>query len=100
MSNLQSRFAHTEELLGKISDRQTTLVNRMAAKSESFPINNHDGDLKMLGTSTIESLFTNHKVIIKGTEDESTLARECPVCLEGDDSTAKTKKVGSERLKL
>ena len=32
---LKSQFAHLENLVGQISDKQTTLVNKMAAKLES-----------------------------------------------------------------
>ena len=99
VSNLQLQFAQTEELIGKIFDKQTTLVNRMAAKPESFPVMNHDEDLEMIGVSPIESLFTSLNVNDKGTGGESTLVKERPVCLEGDDSNAKTEKVGMERLK-
>ena len=48
----------------------------------------------MIGTSPIESLFTNLKINDKGTEYESTLARECPVFLKGDDSNDKIEKCG------
>ena len=34
--NLQSKYAFTENLLGKISDAQATLVNQMAAKPISL----------------------------------------------------------------
>ena len=32
VADLQSQLASTKNLLGKISDKQTTLVNKMAAK--------------------------------------------------------------------
>ena len=60
---------------------------------------NHDEDLKMIGTSPIESLFTSLNINDKGTGDESTLVKEHPVCWEGDDSNAKTKKGGFEEVK-
>ena len=60
---------------------------------------NHDEDLKMIGISPIESLFTNLKVNYKGTEDESNLARRHPVCLEGDDSNDKIEKSGFGEVK-
>lgn len=94
MSRLQSQVFLTEELLGKISDNKTTLVNRMAAKLESFTITNHDEDHKIICTSPIEYLFTYLNVNDKGTRDESTLVKERPLCLEGDDFNAKTEKVG------
>ena len=71
VSNLQAQLANTENLLGKISDKQTTLVNKMAAKPESHSSN--DEDIQMIGISPIESLFSNIKLDEKGTEDESTL---------------------------
>ena len=61
---------------------------------------NHDEDLKMIGVSPIESLFTSLNINDKGTGDESTLVEERPVCLEGDDFNAKTEKVGLGRSKL
>ena len=81
VSNLQAQLANTENLLGKISDKQTTLVNKMAAKPESQSSN--DEDIKMIGVTPIESLFSNIKLDEKGTEEESTLDRS-PNCLEGD----------------
>lgn len=61
---------------------------------------NHDEDLKVLGTSSIESLFTNLKMNNIGTRAESTLTREHPNCLEGDNYSDKIEKVGLERLQL
>ena len=60
---------------------------------------NHDEDLKMIGTSPIESLFNSMNINDKETGDESTLSRESPVCLEGDDSNAKTEKSGFGEVK-
>ena len=37
---LKSQFAHLENLVGQISDKQATLVNKMAAKPEA--LNNND----------------------------------------------------------
>src|SRR3989337_4609295 len=51
---LKSQFSHIENLVGQISDKQTTLVNKMAAKSKS--LNNNDEDLKVIGVTPIESL--------------------------------------------
>jgi hypothetical protein len=45
VTNLQSQLGRTENLLGKISDKQTTLVNKMVAKPESHSSN--DEDIKM-----------------------------------------------------
>ena len=46
---LKSQFAHIENLVGQIFDKQTTLVNKMAAKSEFCE--NNDEDLKVIGDS-------------------------------------------------
>ena len=46
-----------ENLLGKISDAQATLVNQMAAKPISLEDKN-DEDLKMIDFSSIDSLFS------------------------------------------
>src|SRR5215216_4263701 len=44
---LKSQFAHLENLVGQISDKQTTLVIKMAAKPEDLDDNN-DEDLKVI----------------------------------------------------
>ena len=98
VSNLQAQLANTENLLGKISDKQTTLVNKMAAKPESLSSN--DEDIKMIGATPIESLFSNIKLDKKGTEEESPLDRRSPNCLEGDNLNDENEKVGLERSKL
>lgn len=46
---------------------------------------NPDEDHKILGTSPIETLFIYLDMNYNGTGDESTLVRERPYCLEGDD---------------
>ena len=71
----------------------------MDAKPESFPIANHDEDLKMIGISPIEYLFTSLNINDKGTGDVSTLIEKRPVCLEGDDFDAKTEKRGFGEVK-
>ena len=55
----------------------------MAAKPESLECSN-DEDIKMIGVSSIDSLFSNIKLDEKGTEEESTLARRRPHNLEGE----------------
>ena len=57
---MKSQFAHLENLVGQISDKQTTLVNKMAAKPEDLDNNNNE-DLKVLDVTPIESLFSNVK---------------------------------------
>ena len=81
--NLQSKYAFAENLLGKISDAQATLVNQMAAKPESLGDSN-DEEIKMIGVSSIDSLFSNVKIDDKRTEEESTLARRRPHDSEGE----------------
>ena len=53
-------------MLGKISDAQATLVNQMAAKPISLE-DKKDEDLKMIGVSSIDSLFSKNKIDEKGT---------------------------------
>ena len=53
---LKSQFAHIESLVGQISDKQATLVNKMAAKLES---ENNDEDIKVIDVTPIKSLFSN-----------------------------------------
>ena len=81
--NLQSKYAFAESLLGKISDAQATLVNQMAAKPITLE-DKSDEDLKMIGVSSIDSLFSKIKIDQIGTEEESTLVRTCPDNLEGE----------------
>ena len=66
--NLQSKYAFAESLLGKISDAQATLVYQMAAKPISLEDKN-DKDLKVIGVSSIDSLFSKVKIDEKGTGD-------------------------------
>jgi hypothetical protein len=60
----------------------------------------NDEDIKMIGVTPIESLFSNIKLDKKGTGEESTLDRRSPTCLEGDNLDHKNEKVGLERSKL
>ena len=53
---LKCQFAHLENLIAQISDKQATLVNKMAAKSDSF-YENKDEDLKVIDVSPIKSFF-------------------------------------------
>ena len=59
----------------------------------------NDEDIKMIGVSPIESLFSNIKLDEKGTGDESTLARRRPNCSEGDDLNDKNNKSGLGEVK-
>jgi hypothetical protein len=60
---------------------------------------NHDEEIKMICVSPIESLFSNIKLDDNGTGDESTLARRCPNCSEGDNLNEKTCKSGFGEVK-
>ena len=65
--NLQSKYAFAKILLGKISDAQATLVNQMAAKPILLE-DKDDENLKMIGISSIDSLFSKVKIDEKGQE--------------------------------
>src|SRR3989337_2848096 len=93
---LKSQFAHLENLVGQISDKQATLVNKMAAKPESL---NKDEDLKVIDVTPIESLFSNVNLDKDGTGDESTLVRRRPNDSEFLDLDAKTNKSGIGEVK-
>ena len=95
---LKSQFSHPENLLGQISDKQTTLINKMAAKPE--PCENNDEDLKVIDVIPIESLFSNINLDKDGTGDESTLVKRRPNNLEFIDLMQKLIKMGLERSKL
>ena len=70
---LKSQFANLENLVGQISDKQATLVNKMAAKPEA--LNNND---ESINVTPIDSLFSNINLDKDGTEDESTLVKRYP----------------------
>ena len=55
---MKSQLAHLEKLIAEISDKEATLVNKMAAKLQSFH-DNKDEDLKVIDVSPIKSLFCN-----------------------------------------
>ena len=59
-----------------------------------------DEDLKTIGVSSIDSLFSKVKIDEKGTGEESTLVRRRPYDSEGENLIAKLMKVGLERSKL
>ena len=70
----------------------------MAAKPISLEDKN-DGDLKMIGVSSIDSLFSKVKIDEKGTRQESTLARRRPDNPEGENLVEKIDKSGFEEVK-
>ena len=73
----------------------------MAAKPTSLEDKN-DENLKVIGVSSIDSLFSKVKIDEKGTGEESTLARRRLDNSEGEILVQKIdkKKVGLERSKL
>ena len=87
---LRSQFAHLENLVGQISDKQATLVNKMAAKPEA--LHNNDEDLKVIYVTPIKSLFSNMNLDKDGTGDESTLIKRRPNDSEFLDLDAKMKR--------
>ena len=59
-----------------------------------------DEDHKMIGVSSIHSLFSEIKIDDKGTGEDSTLARRRPDNSEGETLLKKLIEVGLERSKL
>ena len=74
---LNSQIARLEKSIAQISDKQATLVNKMAAKPEGLGENN-DEDLKVIDVSPIKFLFCNMNLDNDGTGDESTLVNRRP----------------------
>ena len=74
---LNSQIARLEKPIAQISDKQATLVNKMAAKPEELD-DNKDEDLKVIDVSPIKSLFCNMNLDNDGTRDESTLVKRRP----------------------
>ena len=92
---LNSQFPHLEKSIAQISDKQATLVNKMASKPEG----SNDEDLKVIDVSPIKSLFCNMNLDNDGTGDESTLVRRRPNDSEFLDLDAKFGKSGIEEVK-
>ena len=68
-----------------------------AFSSDYFHKSNED--LKMIGVSSIDSLFSKVKIDEKGTREESTLARMRPNISEGENLVEKIDKSGFEEVK-
>src|SRR3989337_4073483 len=68
-----------------------------AFSSDCFHEN--DEDLKMIGVSSIDSLFSKIKIDDKGTEEESTLVKRRPDNLEGENLDEKIDKSGFGEVK-
>src|SRR3954466_9924347 len=58
-----------------------------------------DEDLKMIGVSSIDSLFSKIKIDEKGTGEESNLGRTCPNILEGENLVEKIDESGFGEVK-
>ena len=56
---LNTQITRLENSIAQISDKQATLVNKMAAKPEKLEENN-DEDLKVIDVSPIRSLFLQY----------------------------------------
>ena len=54
---IRAQIARLEKMTAEILDMQATLVNKMAAKPNSYE--NQDEDLKVIDVSPIKSLFCN-----------------------------------------
>ena len=96
---VNAQITRLENAIAKISDKQATLVNKMAAEPEKFHESN-DEDLKVIGVSPIRSLFCNINLDNNGTGSESTLLKKRSGNLEFLDLDAKFGKVGLERSRL
>ena len=59
----------------------------------------NDEDLKMIGVSSIDSLFSKIKIDEKGTTEESNLGRRHPSISEGENLVEKIDKSGFEEVK-
>ena len=58
-----------------------------------------DEDIKVIGVSSIDSLFSKIKIDGKGTGEESTLVRRRPDISEGENLVEKIDKSGFEEVK-
>ena len=70
----------------------------MAAKPISLE-DKSDEDLKMIGVSSIDSLFNKVNIDEKGTREESILGRRRPNILEGENLVEKIDESGFEEVK-
>ena len=96
-NGIRAQIARLEKMTAEISDMQATLVNKMAAKPNSYE--NQDEDLKFIDVSPIKSLFFNMNLDNDGTGYESTLVRRRPNDSEFWDLDAKIVKSGIEEVK-
>ena len=92
---IRSQIARLQKLTAEISDMQATLVNKMAAKPDSYE--NQDEDLKVIDVSPIKSSFCNMN--LDETEYDQPLPRRCPNDSKFLDLDAKIDKSGIEEVK-
>src|SRR4051812_10224905 len=90
--DIRSQIARLEKLTTEISDKQATLVNKMAAKPDSYE--NQDEDLKVIDVSPIKSLFCNMNLDNDGIEYDLPLPRRRSKNSEFLDLDAKIDKSG------
>ena len=89
--------------INEIKERTAKLRAKREFLEKALPpgfYRNHDEDLKMIGVSPIESLFTSLNINDKGTGDESTLVEKLPFAWRVMILMLKLKNVGLERSKL
>ena len=95
---IRSQIARLEKMTAEISDMQATLVNKMAAKPNSYE--NQDEDLKVIDVSPIKYLFLNTNLDNDGTEYDPPLPRRHSKNSEFVDLDAKLMKVGLKEIKI
>ena len=94
---VNTQITRLESAIAKISDKQATLVNKMAAKPDSYE--NNDEDLKVFDVSPIKSLFCNMNLDNDGTEYDPPLPRRRSKNSESLDLDAKFDESGIEESK-
>ena len=94
---LRSQISRLEKFIAEISDKQATLVNKMAAKPDYYE--NKDEDLKVIYVSPIKSLFCNMNLDNDGTEYDPPLPRRRSKNSDFLDLDAKIDKSGIEEIK-
>ena len=67
---MNSQITRLEKSIAQISDKQASLVNKMAAKPDD--LNNNYEDLKVIDVTPIKYLFSHMNLDKDGTGDEST----------------------------
>ena len=65
----------------------------------NYCIHKSNDAIKMIGVSSIDSLFSKYKIDEKGTGEESTLGRRRPNISEGENLVEKIDKSGFEEVK-